>query len=425
MNFKRTIKLFIFLFVISFYKGVSQNELNSAIIEQKSYQLYVDKNWSELIKYGNTAIDNGYDYFYLRMRIGIAFYEKKNYSLAESHFRKALTFNSADELAQEYLYYCYFLNGRYNESRMLSKNFNKELSQKIGTNQLKPIDFILIEAGTKISDSLSYYDVNKKANSNYFDPAIYFQAGLGHYIKNRVSLFHAFTYFNQKSFSGTTRQIQYYLKAAIPVKNNWLISPAFHYINLNYTTESTLPPLPPGPGHMGPPAKPQTTTTVTASNYFVGSLAVQKTIKKFTLGLGSTVSNMSDITQYLHSGFIAYSILGNSKLIIGCTDYLHTIDSYSTLNNSIVPFIYVQPVNGLSLKASYLLNNGNNIIEDNGYLVNNSPDLTKSRWSFLVNLNLSKHLSVYGLYQLENKTESYQSFNYKYNVIVAGLKITP
>lgn len=77
MNFKRTIQLFIFIFVFSFYKGVSQEELNSAIVEQKSYQLYVDKNWSELIKYGNMAINKGYDYFYMQMRVGIALYEKK------------------------------------------------------------------------------------------------------------------------------------------------------------------------------------------------------------------------------------------------------------------------------------------------------------------------------------------------------------
>lgn len=422
MNFKRTIKLFILLFVFSFYKGVSQEELNSAIVEQKSYQLYVDKNWSELIKYGNMAINKGYDYFYMQMRVGIALYEKKNYASAESHFRKALKFNSSDELTQEYLYYCYFFTGRYDESRRVSSSFSKELAQKLGTDKQSSVGFIMIEGGTKISDSVSYYDVNKKTNSNYFDPAIYFQAGLGHYIKNRVSMFHAFTYFNQSTFISRVGQTQYYLKGAIPIKSNWLISPSVHFINIKNTSE--IMPAPPT-NSMFPGPRPVAQTSVSVSNYFVGSMAVQKTIKKFTLSVGSTVSNMSDFTQFIHSGFVSYSVFGNSKLVLGCADYLHTVDTYSTLNNSIAPFIYVQPFNRLSLKASYLMNSGNNIIEDNGYLVNNSPDLTNSRLSFLLNCVISKHISIYGLYQLEDKTESQQSFNYKYNVIVGGLKITP
>jgi tetratricopeptide (TPR) repeat protein len=428
VNFKRTIQLFIFLFVFSFYKSVSQEELNSAVVEQKSYQLYVEKNWSELINYGKMSITKGYDYFYMRMRVGIAYYEKKNYSLAFGHFKKALIFNSSDELAQEYLYYCYSYNGMYNEARLLSRNFSSDLAKKIGTDTKSPIDFVVIEGGTKLSDSASYYDSNKKTSSNYFDPAVYFQAGLGHSIKNRVSLFHAFTYFKQKSFIGTTNQTQYYLKAAIPFKNDFLISPSFHYVGIGSSTESVVtvtPPQPPPPPGMPLKTSTVVTTSSSQSNYFVGSLSVQKICKKFTFSVGCTISNMSNVTQFIHSGAVSYYVFGNSKLVLGCADYLHTINTYSTLNNSIAPFIYVQPFNRLSIKASYLINSGNNIIEDNGYLVNNSPDLTKSRWSLLANVVLSKHVSIYGLYQFENKTESKQSFNYHYNVIVGGIKITP
>ena len=95
------------------------------------------------------------------------------------------------------------------------------------------------------------------------------------------------------------------------------------------------------------------------------------------------------------------------------------------MNRSLSPFIYVQPINQISLKLSYLSNTKNNVIEENGYLVNNSADLTKSRYSVLVNFNISKKVALYGLYQLEYKQERAQLFNYQYNVFVAGLKITP
>jgi tetratricopeptide (TPR) repeat protein len=359
--------------------------------------------------------------------LGVAYFEKKNYCLAESHFKKALGFSSNDELAKEYLYYCYLYTGRTEDAHMLSKQFSKELASKIGTDKKPAVDFIMIEGGTKISDS-----------SNYYKPAAYFQVGLNHTIKNRISIFHALTYFNQKNFVCSLQQIQYYLKAGVPIKNNWLISPSFHYVNINFssdfntTTTDTL--WPPGMPHVQPPpgAPPLRTTTNTSvstfktnSNYFIGSLAIQKIVQKFTFSVGSTISNMSGKTQYINNASLYYSLLGNSQVVLGCIGYAHTIDNYKTTYVSASPFIYTQPAKWMSIKLSYLTNKGNNLIEDNGYFVNNSPDLTKSRWSILANFHISKSISLYATYQLENKQENIQQFNYRYNIIVAGIKIVP
>jgi hypothetical protein len=79
----------------------------------------------------------------------------------------------------------------------------------------------------------------------------------------------------------------------------------------------------------------------------------------------------------------------------------------------------------MSVKLSYLSNKGNNLIEDNGYFVNNSPDLTQSRWAILANFHVSKSVMLYATYQLENKQEIFQQFNYRYNIVVAGIKIIP
>jgi hypothetical protein len=92
---------------------------------------------------------------------------------------------------------------------------------------------------------------------------------------------------------------------------------------------------------------------------------------------------------------------------------------------SAAPFIYLQPAKSISVKLGYLTNAGNNIIEDNGYFINNSPDLTKSRFGTLANFQLINSVSLYGLYQLEFKEESYRQFNYRYHVIVADIKIVP
>src|SRR5581483_35870 len=97
-EFKLGNSLLLFFFLTALYnRAQSQDTLNSLIVEQKTLQLYNDKNWLELINYGNKALKKGYDYFYMQMRIGIAYYEKKNYCDAESHFKKALQFSTGDE----------------------------------------------------------------------------------------------------------------------------------------------------------------------------------------------------------------------------------------------------------------------------------------------------------------------------------------
>lgn len=403
-------------------KNRAQETMNSGNVEQTSFQLYNDKKWPELINYGKEAEKKGFSYFYLQIRIGIAYYEQKNYALAEGHFKKALQYNSDDELTLEYLYYCYIYMGRNEEARRLSKTFKVALLDKIGIKDQSHLGFVMIEGGTKITDKKNYFDENFKTYSNFFNPAVYMQVGLNHYIKNRFSLFHAATLFNQTTFINKIAQKQYFIKASIPIKSNWSISPSVHYVHTKTITEiKTLPNQSPG----GSPLRPRTIVNTNKSNYLIGSITLQKTIRKYVFGVGTTVSNMNNITQYIHSGFISYAPLGNSKLVVGVASYVHTTDNYSTSNLAVAPFLYLQPTKRLSLKLSYLYNSKTNFIEDNGYLVNNSSDLTKSRYSALLNFTLSKHVSLYGLYQLEYKQENIQKFNYQYNVIVGGIKITP
>ncbi len=417
----RCLLFFIFLGT----SAMAQDTLTSTEVDQKTYQLYTEGKWSELISFGKMAINKGYNYFYLQMRIGIAYYEKKNYCLAKDHFIKALKYSSDDELALEYLYYCYVFVGRNEDARILAKTFNQALREKIGIKKQTELESIFFEGGTKIADSTSYTDIYKKTHSNYFNPAAYFQIGVSHYIKNRVSFLHAASYYNQENFVGTITQTQYYLKGNVAFKNNWSVSPAFHYVNINFKNQIPSMPAPPTYTTLPPPQQQTITTTQTVSitNYFIGSIAAQKIIKKFTLSLGTTFANMSTTNQIVHNGFISYAPFGNSRLVIGCTGYIHTVNTYSTVNEALAPFIFFQPITRLSIKATYFSNQQNNIIEDNGYFVNNSPDLTMTRLGLNVKLNITKHLDVYGVFQKEFKKEAQQQFNYQYAIFVGGIKI--
>ena len=282
------------------YRLKAQEQISAAEVETKSLQLYQDKNWGDLIDFVKKALDEKNDYFYLRMRIGIAYYELKNYTKAEPQFKKALSFNSTDAVAQEYLYYSYLFNRKSDDAKALSANFSDELSKKTGTNKKSSIKMIFFEGGTKISDSANYYNKIKHDRSIFFKPAMYIQAGLSHGIGKKNSLLHAITYFNQQSNSSTITQFQYYLSASFPLKNNWYFSPSIHWINLSSKNQFiTIHPNPPFP----PIVKTQTTNNV--NDYFVGSFDLQKRIVNVTLSVGTTISTINNTTQIINSGMLS------------------------------------------------------------------------------------------------------------------------
>ncbi|MFL5752622.1 MAG: tetratricopeptide repeat protein [Bacteroidia bacterium] len=414
--------LLILVFILSFIcSGMkAQDSLDSYTVDKRSYDLYQEKKWKELISFVDQALKQDHDYYYLRMRIGIAHYELGNFIAAQKHFEKALEFNSGDELVLEYIYFCYLFSYRFEEARNLSRKFPPALAEKLKTADASPIAYALVEAGQKVADS-----------TRLLGRGHYAHVGLSHYVSNRFSLYHAFTYYSQgfgdsHKMSGKLTQLQYYISANVPLKNNWQVAPAFQW--LTKTTALRILPAPPPPPPPGQPFPklPEAKDSTVQDNYFVGSFNLKKIFSKFDLSFSTTVSSVFGANQFQHGLSASYYPLKKRKLIAGCNAYMHTEDSYSSANFCFVPFLYVNPVKRLAFTFSYLNNTGGkNAVENNGYIVNNSSDLTTSRWSGIATVNITKQFDLYGLYQFENKTASAAKYTYHYNLFVAGIRIRP
>ena len=295
--------------LILFYsvKIYSQDSFTSKNVEEKSYKLYSEKKWKELTEFGNKAISMGFDYYYLRLRMGIACYEQKNYRMAQKHFFKAYHFNSSEDILKEYLHYCYVFLGEYDEARKFSKSFSHELNAKLKTNKSPIIDYLLLEGGIKSADksdlSIAHYE----------------QFGVGHHIGKNISFFHAATLFDQKSKPQNLNQFQYYFSLNIPAGKLWLVSPSFHFINRTITFNPRPPPpqpvYPPWVPHP-PPAPAPVTPSPSTKNYFVESLSVSRSISKFDVGVGATLSNIDSINQTQANVTLNYFPFGNNKLFL-------------------------------------------------------------------------------------------------------------
>ena len=165
----------IILFSTIGLSSFSQNpNENFRSVDKSTYLQYTQKNWDSLIQIGNHAVKSGIDYFYLRQRLGIAYYNKENYLKAAQQFEKALKFNSSDATAQEYLYYCYIYSNQKKEARILSSKFNTSLEDKMNFQKI-----IFLKKYTWKQAPLSVIILKKMKSTDQFGP-------MGWSIRNRT-----------------------------------------------------------------------------------------------------------------------------------------------------------------------------------------------------------------------------------------------
>ncbi len=119
------------LIALSFHTAAGQDITNFRYHDSLTYNLYLQNRWKELSVAGNEALADGNDYYYLRMRLGIARYERSNYAAAAGHFRKALIHNPNDPIALEYIFYCHLFNGDYASATKILQQLTDEQRTKI------------------------------------------------------------------------------------------------------------------------------------------------------------------------------------------------------------------------------------------------------------------------------------------------------
>ncbi len=100
-------------------------------VDKQTYDYYINGQWKELITLANKAIKQGIDFFYLRTRLGIAYYNRGQYRLAIKHFRKALQWYPKDKIILEYLYYSYLLGGQIADANKLFEDLPLDLQNKL------------------------------------------------------------------------------------------------------------------------------------------------------------------------------------------------------------------------------------------------------------------------------------------------------
>ncbi len=246
----------IFVFVLIFYSYQNADaQYNKTVVEvdKISFQQFSDKDWNGLITTGKEAIKNGIDFYYLRYRLGIAYYEKKNYAKAVVHFENIFRTNPNDQLIGEYLYFSYKFCGRTDDAEIISSKFSENLKNKIGIKN--PI-IENVKIGTTYlfnSEKDNLLDTYIAGNDSVYseqvvaENQIKYYFGIEHKLFRRVRINYSFSqikhntvqsiFDNKKDnlFNLQNTQNQYYINANVHPAKGFDVNFAFNFLNIKGT----------------------------------------------------------------------------------------------------------------------------------------------------------------------------------------------
>jgi hypothetical protein len=324
--FKRRV-LIICFFLLSL-SGVGQVSSDFVSLDKSTYDFYLKKDWDNLIRSGKIGLQQGYDYYYLRLRMGIAYYEKKNYRKAIVHFRKALGFNDNDELSLEYLYYAYLFSGRPLDASFLSENFSPSLRSRLNLkDNLKTKSFSVFNTYRFNPDYENLYrnftpplETNTNGWQLLEKNLDYLNFQFAHQFGKRITFYHGYGYltklrylFLQEDLTSTSytndrfHQYQIFLSGNILVSNYFKIRLTTHYLNLRPKTYS-MSIASPGPSGN------QSVNIVTPENNWSGFFSGIFDAGLFAFDIGLGLSNFNKQTQFQQDFEIRFFPFGNLNL---------------------------------------------------------------------------------------------------------------
>jgi len=241
--YRRLILTFFIVLFAGYLYG--QDTLNYPIIDKYTYRYYTDKQWDKLIKIGKQSLRKNIDFYYLQVRMGIAYFETKRYLKAIKFLENAYKTDNSNTVVQETLYWSYIYSFMFNDAARLYDNLDDAVKAKIdytqhtiqtmslnysyGNNQ----NFNTLSEDTLLSDNAVHAERTVMKNEHAFLIDLLQPVGNGIFISHNLSFLNI-NY--QKTISDfvnkdlqvdlKTSQKQYHIQTAIPLGKRWLLSPA-------------------------------------------------------------------------------------------------------------------------------------------------------------------------------------------------------
>jgi hypothetical protein len=431
-----------------------------AYYDSLTYDLYTHQQWKKLTIAGNEALNDGYDYYYLRIRVGVAYYQLKNYRQSVTQFRKALQFNSSDAFATENLYFALRESGMNEEAYQLA-SLNKALLSETGFKK-NPLEFIYAE-GSYTTDAIKereayplmgndsiYGEENTYAGQSYFHagaglhllPSLSFYLGYsglgidkekhisGNTIRNHLDSIADTIYSKDYYYSFQRRlydtlipykvnQKEFYASASWIALPGLIITPAFHYISGTTQTFTSAYQLLPridtayylktdSTWHFFNDTVSRYVVTQKRNNFsnYVFSLSLTKQWRNFSFGLYGSYASLTTTGKQKQAGAsVTWYPFGNLNLYetTRFTGFFYKNDKRlifdQSLGGKVAPRTW--------LEGSLTLGNLSLYNEKNAFIAYNLMDRITMRTGANLIFSMNRHIEISLMYRFYTKEYNY------------------
>lgn len=434
---------FVFCYLFQFLLPQKLDAQSDAVkVDSLTYQLYEQQRWEELIGEGKKAIKNGYDYYYMQMRVGIAYYETKNYRNATKYFENAYGQYSFSQLTIEYLYYSYLLSGRYFDAGRIVKELTPENRKRLGIEDPAIVEEVYFEAGLGSSGIDKVTKGSRRNNPNdtiynasiYYDNMKYFQGGIKFKIHPSISTYQGYSYLTlaateqikymnnpAQGFDSKPYQHEYYGNSDIAFARGLKLTPAWHFIWVDFTVQDI---------HYDD-----------AAGLIIDTLSVSISDESYSLSLRQDFSLFAIEANGVYSKFDDFE---NNQLGLSVFTYpfgnlsFYTQTGIHQLSNDkgneliFHQMLGVQLLTNVWLEAEATIGNLRDFTEKNGFVLYNIPEDTRYKIEANILVNLNKHIDLSLRYRLMRRVNNYITFtdfeniqtietDYNFNTLFGGL----
>ncbi|HEY5510181.1 MAG TPA: hypothetical protein VIK10_04055 [Prolixibacteraceae bacterium] len=355
----------------------SQAELSFSKMDSLSYQYYLKGDWKKLIDLSKETDSQNIESKQIRQRVGYAYFMSGDYYSAMNQYEKAYEFDQSDDLTKEMLYYSNLYAGSMN-TRYHAGNLSPASSARLEIKKKNPVESIDVEFNLKTNKTATRSD------------QMYYRIGVNSDLGYRVSLYQAYSYYDQTISRVVTQQPEYLALLKFTLSPVWHLKMAYHHLFTNV-------------GNVNLPEN-------------LGFIAVTSQFNRFNLEVNGSVLNSS-----LHTtnqiGFHAGVVLPGKQGI-----YLNSA-IVGMYENAAFRTIFAETAGLKCAKALWAEGNitvGNlkNYSAINSLYVYNSVDPSIFKTGFSLIYFLGKNLTISGNFtfdQMENSSVAANKNYYQYS----------
>lgn len=391
----------------------SQENLSYQKVNSETYSAFMNEDWNEVIKIGNKAFNQGHNFYYLNLRVGIAHFKKQEYSFAKPFLLSAAKQNDQDTLVNLFNYWNSINLGDVELANYFRLQIPKETRSRhnISTHSINSISAII--------------GIKRPGTNNFGKTLLSGNANINFNWSKKGSSNIYFGDAKQELYWGEFEQKHIGAQTNLLLSSSILLQSNLNYYSIQSNIDFTNP------------ANELRSLGTNKGQLYTFNISATKSIKNFKIGIGYTssiqtfsIKGNNTLTQnYLSTDYIDY--INQLELRINQTIHLNNKDIWlygnlftpiqesTTSWSSEVGFKF-KPHQKNWFGIQYLYNSQLNAIEDLGSTIQNGDYLSHRislSWDYYRNKNWSFNTSL----SKEYRNETFSSYEYTNSSIFTTL----